>query len=109
MSCKIGVGDMAQFDTKLLRQLFKDLTRGAPLQHARVMIVPEKSRVRCMSCGGTGDLQGLVEQLSASDRELVHFLPELLNSCTKCPACSKSYFEVEEGRSISLIEVVLGA
>ena len=71
--------------------------------------MPEKSRVRCMSCRGTWDSQEMVKQWSVSDRELVHFLPELLNPRTKCPACSKSYFEIEEGRSIRLIEVVLGA
>lgn len=107
MSCKIGVGELAQFDTKLIRQLFADLTRGTALQHAKVMIVPEKSRVRCISCGRTWDFQDLAKQLSVSDREMVHFLPELLNSCAKCPSCSKSYFEIEDGRSIRVIEVVL--
>ena len=45
-------------------------------------------------------------QMSEDEKEMVHFLPELLNSFAKCPSCSRSFFEIEEGRSVRLIEVV---
>ncbi len=106
-SFKVGVGELAQFDIRLVRQLLDDIRKGTPLEGAKVVVEPEKSKVRCMSCGRIWDFQQLAGAMSGDEREMVHFLPELLNSCSRCPSCSKSYFEIEQGRSVRVIEVVL--
>jgi hydrogenase nickel insertion protein HypA len=106
-SFKVGVGELAQFDIRLVRSLLEDMRRGTPLEGAKVVVEPEKSRVRCLSCGKCWDFQDLAGPLSGDEKEMMHFLPELLDSCSKCPSCSKSYFEIEEGRSVRIIEVVL--
>ncbi len=106
-SFKVGVGELAQFDVRLVKQLLEDVRRGTPLAGAVVTIERERSRIRCLSCGRVWDFRELSGSLSSDEREMMHFLPELLNSCSKCPSCSRSYFEIEEGRSVRLIEVVL--
>ena len=107
MSFKVGIGELAQFDTHLVRQLLSDLRKGTPLEEAEVVVQTEKSKIRCLSCGADLDFQELIGPLSDDEREMVHFLPELLSSFSKCPSCSKSYFEIEEGRSVRVAEVVL--
>lgn len=107
VSFKVGIGELAQFDTRLVRQLLSDLRTGTPLEGAAVTVETEKSKIKCLSCGAQLDFQKLVGTLSSDEREMVHFLPELLSSFSKCPSCSKSYFEIEEGRSVRVVEVVL--
>lgn len=108
-SVKIGVGELAQFDVRLVRKLLQDLKKGTPLEGARVTVETEKSKVRCLGCGRRWDFRELSGPITVDEREMMHFLPELLNSCAKCPACSKSYFEIDEGRSVRIVEVVLDA
>ena len=107
ISVRIGVGELAQFDIRLVRRLLNDLKKGTPIEGARMTVEAEKSRVRCLSCGRVWGFQELAAPISSDEREMMHFLPELLNSCSRCPGCSKSYFEIEEGRSVRIIEVVL--
>ncbi len=106
-SFRIGVGELATFDIRLVRRLLNDVKRGTSLEGAKASVEIERSKVRCLSCGRIWDFRELAEPLSADEREMMHFLPELLNSCSRCPSCSKSYFEIVEGRSVRLIEVVL--
>jgi Zn finger protein HypA/HybF involved in hydrogenase expression len=106
-SVRIGVGELAQFDIRLVRGLLNDLKKGTPLEEASISVEPERSKVKCLSCGRTWNFQELTDPISSDEREMMHFLPELLNSCSRCPNCSRSYFEIEEGRSVRIIEVVL--
>ena len=106
-SVRVGVGELAQFDIKLVRQLLEDVKGGTSLRSARITVEPEKSKIRCLGCGRHWNFNDLQGPLTRDEREMMHFLPELLNSCMKCPSCSKSYFEIEEGRSVRIIEVVL--
>ena len=104
---KIGVGELAQFDIRLVRRLLNDLKKGTSLEGARIIVEQERSKVKCLTCGRVWNFQELAAPISDDEREMMHFLPELLNSCSRCPQCSKSYFEIEEGRSVRIIEVVL--
>ena len=108
-SFKIEVGELSQFDIRLIRQLLADITKGTPLEGAKVIVQREKCRVRCLGCGNRWGFEQLAGTLSESDKEMVHFLPELISSCSKCPSCSKSYFEIEAGRSVRVAEVTLDA
>jgi hydrogenase nickel incorporation protein HypA/HybF len=108
-SFKIEVGELSQFDIRLIRQLLADITKGTPLEGAKVIVRREKCTVRCLGCGSRWGFKQLAGTLSEVDKEMVHFLPELISSCSKCPSCSKSYFEIETGRSVRVAEVTLDA
>jgi hydrogenase nickel incorporation protein HypA/HybF len=106
-SFKVEVGELSQFDFRLIRQLLADVVKGTPLESAKVILKREKCIVRCLGCGSRWDFGQLAGALSDEEKEMVHFLPELISSCSKCPSCSKSYFEIEAGRSVRVAEVVL--
>jgi len=102
----IGIGELAQFDRRLLRKLFRDLTEGTPLGDAKASFEFEMAGLKCLGCGNKLSFRDLSGQLSKQEKEMVHFLPELLNSFAKCPTCSRSYFEIEAGRSVRIVEIV---
>ena len=106
-SFKVRVGELAEFDIRLIRELLVELKRGTQLEQARAVVLRERSRVRCLSCNSEWDFDDLVGPLQRDEREMVHFLPELLSSYSKCPSCSKSYLEIEQGRSVRVAEVEL--
>jgi Zn finger protein HypA/HybF involved in hydrogenase expression len=106
-SFKVRVGELAQFDIRRIRELLVELKKGTQLEQARAVVVRERSRVRCLSCNSEWNFDDLVGPLQRNEKEMVHFLPELLSSYSKCPSCSKSYLEIEEGRSVRLAEVEL--
>lgn len=107
LSFEVRVGELAQFDVGLVRELLKELKKGTPLEGAKVVVRTEKSKMRCLSCGSLWGFSDIVKPMPRDEREVVHFFPELLNSYTRCPSCSKSYLEIEEGRSVRIAEVSL--
>jgi len=107
LSFEVRVGELSQFDIRLMRELLKELKAGTPLEGAKVSVRPEKSKIRCVSCGKVWGFSDVIRPMSGDEREVVHFFPELMNSYTRCPSCSKSYLEIEEGRSVRIASVSL--
>ena len=105
-SFRINVGELAQFDLRLIRELLKELSKGTPLEEAKAEVKSERSKVKCLSCGSVWRFDDLLHPMSEDEKEVVHFLPELMSSYSRCPSCSKSYFEIEEGRSVRIAEVI---
>jgi len=106
-SFKVQVGELAQFDIRLIRELLVELKKGTQLEQAKTIVVRERSRVRCLSCNSEWNFDDLVGPLRRNEKEMVHFLPEILSSYCKCPSCSRSYFEIVKGRSVTVAEVKL--
>lgn len=106
-SFRVRVGELAQFDIRLVRELIAELKKGTPMKDAKVVVELEKSKVTCLSCNSEWAFDNLVGPMSRNEKEMVHFLPELLSSYSKCPSCSGSFFEIREGRSVRVAEVVL--
>jgi Zn finger protein HypA/HybF involved in hydrogenase expression len=107
LSFEVRVGELAQFDLRLVRALLNELKMGTPLETSKVVVRRESSKVRCLGCGSVWGFKDIVRPMSDEEREIVHFFPELLNSHFRCPACSKSYLEIEEGRSVRIAGVCL--
>jgi hydrogenase nickel incorporation protein HypA/HybF len=101
----VSVGELAQFDTRIVKGLLNDLKRATPLHDAKVTVRTEKARVKCMTCGNEFTFRDLAPSLTGESKEVIHFLPELIGSYFNCPRCSKSFFEIEGGRSVSISEI----
>lgn len=106
-SFRVRVGELAQFDIQVIRDLLAELRNGTPLQGARVTVEIEGAKIRCLSCNEEWRFKDVASQVPPDEREVIHFLPELVSSYFRCPSCSKSYFEIREGRSVTVAEVVL--
>ncbi len=109
LSFEVRVGELAQFDLRLVRELLKELKAGTPLEGARVVVRIERSKVKCLSCGSVWRFDDIIQPMAPDEREVVHFFPELLSSYSRCPSCSKSYLEIEEGRSVRIAKVNIDA
>jgi Zn finger protein HypA/HybF involved in hydrogenase expression len=106
-SFKVKVGELAQFDLRLVRELLRELRQGTPLQSTRVRVELERAKIRCLTCNSEWNFDDVIGHMSADEKEVVHFLPELFSCYFRCPSCSKSYFEIEQGRSVRVAEVTL--
>ncbi|MEM2873110.1 MAG: hydrogenase/urease maturation nickel metallochaperone HypA [Nitrososphaerales archaeon] len=107
VSFKVAIGEFAQFDKKLIKDLLVELVKGTELEKAKMIVKIEKAETKCLHCNSKWGVNELLEPLSNDQKEMIHFLPELLNSFTKCPNCGKSDFEIEKGRSVRVVEVEL--
>ncbi|MGB9659726.1 MAG: hydrogenase/urease maturation nickel metallochaperone HypA [Nitrososphaerales archaeon] len=107
VSFKVAVGEFAQFDKRLIRELLVELVKGTELEKAKMIVEIERAETKCLYCNSKWGVNELLEPLSNDQKEMIHFLPELLNSFTKCPKCGKSDFEIEKGRSVRVAEVEL--
>ena len=103
----VAVGELASIDRGLIEDLLKELSLGTKLEGAEIVVVMEEARVLCLSCGAEWGFRELVGPLSEEEREMVHFLPELISSFSKCPRCGGRYFRIESGRSLRVVEVEL--
>ena len=101
----VRVGELAQFDLRVIRELLTELKKGTPLEDARVHVRLEKAKVRCLSCKKQWTFRDIVGPLPNEDKEVVHFFPELLSTYSRCPSCHKNYLEIEEGRSVRIAGV----
>jgi len=104
---KVAVGEFSQFDKRLIEELLMELAKGTELERANIIVEIEKAMVNCLYCDSKWGFHELIEHLPDDQKEMIHFLPELLNSFSKCPTCGKSDLEIEKGRSVRVVEVEL--
>jgi Zn finger protein HypA/HybF involved in hydrogenase expression len=106
---EVRVGELAQFDLRVVRELLREMKRGTSIEGAKAKVLPEKARIKCLGCGSTWGFKDIVGPMPGEEREVVHFFPELVSSYSRCPKCSKSYFEIEEGRGVRIAGVTFSA
>lgn len=107
VSVEVRVGELAQFDLRLVRELLNELKIGTSLAGAKMVVRTERSKVRCLGCGSVWRFEDVIQPMSADAKEVVHYFPELLSSYSRCPSCSKSYLEIVEGRGVRIAKVSL--
>jgi hydrogenase nickel incorporation protein HypA/HybF len=104
---KVAIGELAQFDKRLIEDLLRELIKGTELKDAHITVEVENAIIKCLYCDSKWGFQELVGPLPDEEKEMIHFLPELLNSFSRCPTCGRSDLEIEGGRSIRVVEVEL--
>ena len=105
----VAIGELAQFNRTLIEDLLPKLTKETELNDARVTVEVEKAVIRCLYCNSKLGFHTLIEPLPNNEKEMIHFLPELLSSFCKCPKCQMSDLQIESGRSIRVAEVEMDA
>jgi len=106
-SFTVSVGELASFDKNLIDSLIRELRKGTPLEDAEYRLVIEKAEVRCRTCSHISGFNDLIMPLKEDEREMIHFLPELVSSFTQCPSCGSRDLEIESGRGIKVVDIEL--
>lgn len=106
-SFTVSIGELAGFNKDLIEGLLRDLVKNSPLENAKILVRLERATVKCLTCSSVWGLNDLVESLSESEREMIHFLPELVSAFSKCPKCSSHDLQIESGRSVRVVGVEL--
>ncbi len=99
-SFTVAVGELASFDRKLIKGLLHEMKKGTDIEEAIVKIEVEKAEVTCLACRSIWGFSDLVEPLSEDEREMIHFLPELVSSFSRCPKCGSRDLKIRSGRGI---------
>jgi len=94
----IVVGELQSIDLEVLRWALGELSRGTRLEQATFKFEVERAEFACRNCGKRWSLSDA--SLGEEEREAVHFVPELVHSFVKCPACGSPDFEVVKGRGV---------
>ncbi len=96
----VAVGELASFDKNLIEELLNEVKKGSLIEDAEARIEIERAEVLCKSCEAIWGFSDLIEPLGENEREMIHFLPELVSSFSKCPKCGSRDLEIRSGRGI---------
>jgi len=107
VSFKVVVGELAQHDGMRIEDLLAGFIKGTELSQAKMVVETEEAMIRCLQCNSRWGSRDLIKPLPEDQKEMIHYLPELLNSFSKCPACGNGKFEIEKGKGIRIAEVKL--
>ncbi len=106
-SFKIAIGELSMFDKNILAELVKELLSGTELRNAKFSTIIEEALVKCESCGKSYTFKELVKTLNDEEREMIHFIPELLSSYVKCFSCGSRDLKILCGRGVKVIDIEL--
>jgi len=93
----LEVGELQQIDLGIFRFALSELFSGK-LKDARIHITKTRASLKCRKCGHKWTFRKV--GLDESEREAIHFVPEIAHVYVKCPNCGNPDFEVERGRGV---------
>ncbi len=104
-SCLRGVtvliGELQAIDREIFSFALETILADKPYRAAMFHLETEKASFRCESCRKEWALDESSE-LTAEEREAIHFLPESAHAFVRCPACGSPDYRLQKGRGISI-------
>ncbi len=102
-SVTVLIGELQAIDREIFAFALDTLLAGSALPAGLFRMETEPARFLCRACGRGW---GLAEEgdLTAEQREAIHFLPESAHAFLRCPGCGSIDFGVEKGRGVSIVE-----
>ncbi|MCI4396342.1 MAG: hydrogenase nickel incorporation protein HypA [Thermoprotei archaeon] len=100
----IGLGRLQSIEQDILDFALRELLVQADIHVEEITYVIIEPKLRCRACGYEWKL--LPEELNEEIAEMIHFVPEAIHSFLTCPRCGSRDFEIEEGRGITIVEVI---
>ncbi|BAJ50869.1 hydrogenase nickel incorporation protein HypA [Candidatus Caldarchaeum subterraneum] len=105
-SFRVFVGELSMLNLEVLREALEKLIRQSEVADAVFSVEVERARVICGSCGYVMSFGEVVEDLDDQEKEVIHFLPELIASYGACRICGSKDLRIESGRGVSVRDVV---
>ncbi|GBC71693.1 hydrogenase nickel incorporation protein HypA [Candidatus Calditenuaceae archaeon HR02] len=103
---KVLVGELSMLDIGVLREALEGLIAASEVRGADFSIEIEPARISCGSCGNIISFGEAVSHLSEEEREMIHFLPDLIASYAACRRCGSLDLRIISGRGVSVRDVV---
>ncbi len=96
----IKIGELQQIDIEAFTIALKELSKGTFLEGIEVKIKEERASFRCRVCGFEWKLEDIRNEIGDSEKEYIHFIPEVVHAFLKCPRCGSHDFEIKKGRGL---------
>lgn len=97
---RVLLGELQGANVEALKFALEELSKGTPLEGARVELEVELAEFECEVCNCKWKLSEV--ELSQGEREAIHFIPELARAFARCPSCNSPDFKVVRGRGVKL-------
>lgn len=106
-SFKIAIGELSMFNLKIMTDLVRELIKGTELEDAKFAVMIEEAKIKCESCNQIHIFSELSKRISDEEKEMIHFIPELISSYLECPSCGSRDLKILTGRGVKVIDIVV--
>ncbi len=92
----ISIGELQDIEREIFKFALSQM-KPAKFEKTRFRITSAKTILKCRNCGNDWQLKN---QFDATQKEAIHFVPEVAHTYIKCPKCTSPDFEITQGRGI---------
>jgi hydrogenase nickel incorporation protein HypA/HybF len=104
LEVKIVLGDLQGIEEEIVKFGLESLKKGTMAEEADFIFTKEDAAFQCRNCQYDWNLKDM-NLNNETIRESIHFVPEVVHSFIRCPACGSPDFEVIKGRGIYIEEI----
>jgi hydrogenase nickel incorporation protein HypA/HybF len=103
----IKVGELQQIEKEIFLFALMELSKiqKPSIQKNAFVIKTDKSTLTCKNCGMQWNYSDMKKNLSKTEAESIHFIPEIVFVHTRCPRCGSPDFEITKGRGVTLVSI----
>jgi len=106
-SFKIAIGELSMFDRNIIIDLVRELIKGTELEDAKFTVSIEEAAIKCGTCNQIHTFKELTKSLSNEEKEMIHFIPELISSYARCPSCRSRDLKILTGRGVMVTDIAV--
>lgn len=104
LEVKIVLGDLQGIEEEIVKFGLESFKKGTIAEEANFIFIKEDAAFQCRNCQHAWNLKDM-NLNDETIRESIHFVPEVVHSFVRCPACGSPDFEVVKGRGIYIEEI----
>ena len=104
LEVKIVLGDLQGIEEEIVKFGLDSMKKGTMAEEADFIFIKEDAAFQCRNCQHTWNLKD-TNINDETIKESIHFVPEVVHSFVRCPACGSPDFEVVKGRGIYIDEI----
>lgn len=105
-SFKVTVGELSMLDIEILKNAIEKFIAQTVLKNAVFTVEVERAAVVCGTCNNSMLFSEVVAGLDAEAKEVIHFVPDLVGSYSRCVKCGSVDLKVTSGRWVEVRDVV---